>query len=380
MKCSVRDNGIGIPEKDLPHIFDRYYQATKAYSNQIPGTGIGMELVQKLVERHHGAIRVESEEGVFTEFTFFLPIYKNAFNKKERINTGKPLTKNFIHNSEFQVIEEVSTEFEAKSQSIKSDKPKILLVEDNNDLRFMVKEELKHDFYVLEASNGMEGYDIILKDKPQLVICDILMPIEDGISMLKRVKENNDINSIPIFMLTAKNSDETKIECLSLGAEDYIEKPFSLEFVKWKVKNALMTRQDLKEKYSKIITSEPSDIEVDSNEERFIKKLIQIVEDSMDDHLLSVEYLASEVGMSRANLYRKLQAIVNDTPVNFIKQIRLKRAAQLLKKNKMYISEVAYMTGFNNQKYFSKCFSKEFGKSPTEFAKQYTTETTEKNG
>tara|TARA_R110002033_G_scaffold56697_1_gene105674 strand:- start:390 stop:1010 length:621 start_codon:yes stop_codon:yes gene_type:complete len=206
------------------------------------------------------------------------------------------------------------------------------------------------------------------------------MPIEDGISMLKRVKENNDINSIPIFMLTAKNSDETKIECLSLGAEDYIEKPFSLEFVKWKVKNALMTRQDLKEKYSKIITFEPSDIEVDSNEERFIKKLIQIVEDSMDDHLLSVEYLASEVGMSRANLYRKLQAIVNDTPVNFIKQIRLKRAAQLLKKNKMYISEVAYMTGFNNQKYFSKCFSKEFGKSPTEFAKQYTTETTEKNG
>ena len=339
-----------------------------------------MELVQKLVERHHGAIRVESEEGVFTEFTFFLPIYKNAFNKKERINTGKPLTKNFIHNSEFQVIEEVSSEFEAKSQSIKSDKPKILLVEDNNDLRFMVKEELKHDFYVLEASNGMEGYDIILKDKPQLVICDILMPIEDGISMLKRVKENNDINSIPIFMLTAKNSDETKIECLSLGAEDYIEKPFSLEFVKWKVKNALMTRQDLKEKYSKIITFEPSDIEVDSNEERFIKKLIQIVEDSMDDHLLSVEYLASEVGMSRANLYRKLQAIVNDTPVNFIKQIRLKRAAQLLKKNKMYISEVAYMTGFNNQKYFSKCFSKEFGKSPTEFAKQYTTETTEKNG
>ena len=378
IKCSVRDNGIGIPEKDLPHIFDRYYQATKAYSNQIPGTGIGMELVQKLVERHHGGIRVESEEGVFTEFTFYLPINKNTFDKKERINTGKPLTKSFIHNSEFQVIEEVSTEFEAKSQSIKSGKPKILLVEDNNDLRFMIKEELKPDFYVHEASNGREGYDIIIKDKPQLVICDILMPIEDGISMLKRVKENSDINTIPIFMLTAKNSDETKIECLSLGAEDYIEKPFSLDFVKWKVRNALITRQDLKEKYSKIITSEPSDIEVDSNEEKFIKKLIQIIEDSMDDNLLSVEYLASEVGMSRANLYRKLQTIVDDTPVNFIKQIRLKRAAQLLKKNKMYISEVAYMTGFNNQKYFSKCFSKEFGKSPTEFAKQYSTEASEK--
>jgi len=378
IKCSVRDNGIGIPKKDLPHIFDRYYQATKAYSNQIPGTGIGMELVQKLVEKHHGSIRVESEEGVFTKFTFFLPINKNAFDKKERINTGKPLTRSFIHNSEFQVIEEVSTEFEEKSQSIKLGKPKILLVEDNDDLRFMLKEELKNEFHVLEAPNGQEGYDIIIEEKPQLIICDILMPIEDGISMLKRVKKNNDINTIPIFMLTAKNSEETKIECLSSGAEDYIEKPFSLEFVKWKVKNTLVTRQELKEKYSKIITTEPSDIEVDSNEEKFIKKLIQIIEDSMDDNLLSVEFLASEVGMSRANLYRKLQAIVDDTPVNFIKQIRLKRAAQLLKKNKMYISEVAYMTGFNDQKYFSKCFSKEYGKSPTEYAKQFSTGKEEK--
>ncbi|MCK0191727.1 two-component regulator propeller domain-containing protein [Arenibacter sp. F20364] len=372
IKCSVRDNGIGIPKKDLPHIFDRYYQATKTYSNQIPGTGIGMELVQKLVERHHGKIIVESEEGVFTEFSFFLPIHKNAFDKKERIDTGKPLTRNFIHNSEFQIIDEVSSEFEAKSESEGKDKPKVLLVEDNDDLRFMVKEELKDDFNIIEASNGQEGYETILKEKPQLIICDILMPIEDGVSMLKRVKDNDEINSIPIFMLTAKNSEETKIKCLSLGAEDYIEKPFSLEFVKWKVKNALMTRQELKEKYSKIITTEPQEIEVDSQDEKFIKKLVQIIEGSMDDNLLSVEYLASEVGMSRANLYRKVQTIMDDTPVNFIKQIRLKRAAQLLRKNQMYISEVAYMTGFSNQKYFSKCFSKEYGKSPTEYAKQFS--------
>lgn len=374
IKCSVRDNGIGIPKSDLPNIFDRYYQATKAYSNQIPGTGIGMELVQKLVERHHGAIRVESEEGVFTEFTFFLPINKNAFDKSERIDTGKPLTRNFIHNSEYQVIEEVSSEFEAKTNLNNEGKPKVLLVEDNNDLRFMLKQELINDFYVIEASNGQEGYNSILEEKPQLVICDILMPVEDGISMLKRVKENKDINTIPIFMLTAKNSEETKIECLSLGAADYIEKPFSIEFVKWKVKNTLLTRKELKAKYSKLITSAPSNIEVESNDEKFIKKLIQIIEDSMDDNLLSVEYLASEVGMSRANLYRKVQAIASDTPVNFIKQIRLKRAAQLLQKNNMYISEVAYMCGFNNQKYFSKCFSKEYGKSPTEYAKQFSSE------
>lgn len=373
IKCSVRDNGIGIPKEDLAHIFDRYYQATKKYSNQIPGTGIGMELVHKLVERHHGSIHVESEENVFTEFTFYLPINKQAYHKKERVNTGKPLTKNYIRNSEFQVIEEVASNFETESGVLNDEMPKVLIVEDNDDLRSMVKDELKADFAVFEASNGAEGYRLCIEKKPQLVVCDILMPIEDGMSMLKRLKENEATKTIPIFMLTAKSSEETKIKCLSLGADDYIEKPFSLEFVKWKVKNVLLSRKELKAKYSKIITAEPSDIEVISNDERFIKRLIRIIENSMEDNLLSVEYLASEVGMSRANLYRKLQAINGETPVNFIKKIRLKRAAQLLKKNKMYISEVAYMTGFNNQKYFSKCFAKEFGTSPTNYIKEFAT-------
>ncbi|MDO6802064.1 two-component regulator propeller domain-containing protein [Wenyingzhuangia sp. 1_MG-2023] len=371
IKCAVRDNGMGIPKKDLAFIFDRYYQATKSHTNQIPGTGVGMELVHKLIERHHGIICVESEENIFTEFTFYLPINKDKYPKNELLKTSIPLKRNFIENSEFQVIEEVSSEFESKQNSKKSIKPTVLLVEDNEDLRRMVKDELISDFHIIEAPNGKEGYDLILKEKPLLIISDILMPIEDGISMLQRIKDNKEVSNIPIFMLTAKNSDDTKIKCLSLGADDYIEKPFSLEFVKWKVKNALGTRKELKEKYSKIITPEPSKIEIDSNDEKFIKKLIKIIEESMTDNLLSVEYLASEVGMSRANLYRKLQAIVNDTPVNFIKKIKLKRAAQLLKQNNMYISEVAYMTGFNNQKYFGKCFQKEYKMSPTEYIKKH---------
>jgi signal transduction histidine kinase/DNA-binding response OmpR family regulator/ligand-binding sensor domain-containing protein len=371
IKCSVRDNGIGIPEKDLPFIFDRYYQATKTSGNNIPGTGIGMELVQKLIERHHGIISVESEENSYTKFTFLLPIDKNKYSEDERFEISEPLKKNFIKNSEFQVIEEVSLAHDAKAKTNKN-KPKVLIVEDNPDLRQMLKDELENNFYVKEASNGKEGYDAVLKEKPQLIISDILMPIEDGISMLKRIKKNPEINKIPIFMLTAKNSEETKIQCLSLGADDYIEKPFSLEFVKWKIKNVLTTRKQLKEKYSKTINIEPSEIEVDSNNDKFIRKLVTIIENSMNDNLLSVEFLASEVGMSRANLYRKLQTILNDTPVNFIKKIRLKRAEQLLKKNELYLSEIAYMTGFNNQKYFGKCFQKEYGMSPTEYIKKHT--------
>ncbi|MDN3666794.1 two-component regulator propeller domain-containing protein [Algibacter miyuki] len=372
IKCSVRDNGIGIPQKDLEYIFDRYYQATKSQRNQIPGTGIGMELVQKLIERHHGTITVESEEHVFTEFTFYLPISKNQYSKHERSETGTPLKRNFIKNSEYQVIEEVSSEFTA-NEANQPKKSKILIVEDSDDLRQMVVSELKPDFNVIEAINGVDGYNMALKEKPDLIVSDILMPIEDGISMLKRIKKNPIFNNIPIFMLTAKNSEESKIECLSLGANDYIEKPFSLEFLKWKIKNTFKTRHDLKEKYSKLITTAPVDVEVDSNDEKFIKKLIKIIEDNLNNNILNVEFLASEIGMSRANLYRKVQQILNDTPVNFIKTIKLKRAAQLLKQDKMYISEVAYMTGFNNQKYFSKCFNKEYGISPTAFAKQNKT-------
>lgn len=370
IKCSVKDNGVGIPKKDLNYIFDRYYQATKTQRNQIPGTGIGMELVHKLTDRHHGTITVESEENVFTEFTFYLPISKKRYHKNERIDKSMPLKRNFIKSSEFQVIDKKTTEPLLAKPKLKTKKAKILIVEDNVDLREMIKTELNTDFNIIEASNGKEGYDIALNEKPDLIISDILMPIQDGISMLKQIKKNPEFNNIPIFMLTAKNSNETKVECLSLGANDYIEKPFSLDFLQWKIKNTFKTRQDLKKEYSKLITTAPVDVQIDSNDEKFVKKLIKIIEENINNNLLSVEFLASEIGMSRANLYRKVQLILNDTPVNFIKTIKLKRAAQLLKQNKMYISEVAYMTGFNNQKYFSKCFSKEYGVSPTEYIKQ----------
>lgn len=368
IECSVTDNGIGIPKEELKSIFDRYYQATAAQKNQIPGTGIGMELVQKLISRHHGFITVESEENVSTVFSFYIPVNKSKYPKKERIQVGTPLKKNFIKSSEYQIIEEISSK-KTKVKTEENSKPKVLLVEDHDELRTMVKEELSDDFTVIEATNGTEGYEMAQKEKPELIVSDILMPIEDGLSMLKRIKKNTEINNIPMFMLTAKHAEETKIECLSLGANDYIEKPFSLEFLKWKIKNTFSTRKELKKKYSKLITTAPSNIEVDSNDEKFIKKLIKIIEENMNNNLLNVEFLASEIGMSRANLYRKVQSILNDTPVNFIKTIKLKRAVQLLKKNQMYISEVAYMTGFNNQKYFSKCFHKEYGMSPTEFIK-----------
>lgn len=375
VECQVTDNGLGIPAENLEHIFDRYYQSTKMPVNQIPGTGIGMELVQKLVHAHGGIISVDSIENERTTFTFLLPIEQKHFGKEELITKEKDRNPSIVTKSEYQVLDEIAASGLHSQNTVFDERPKILLVEDNKELRTMMKEELFHDFEIIEAENGQVGYQKAIEEHPNLIISDILMPVEDGIGMLKKIKQDNKMEHVPIFMLTAKDSEETKIQCLSLGATDYIEKPFSPEFVKWKVKNMLFSRKSLKDKYSKVISVETSEVELVSNDEKLIKKLMTIVEDSLEDGSLSVEYLAQEVGMSRANLYRKLQAILGETPVNFIKKIRLNRACQLLKKNSMYISEVAYMTGFSNPKYFAKCFSKEFGVSPKEFCRQHENNT-----
>lgn len=367
--CSVEDSGIGIPKDELPFIFDRYYQSTRMATRRIPGTGVGMELVHKLIEKHKGAIAVESEEGKFTKFTFLLPTEKRHYKFSEITegNDSQPGIEKIM-----DLPESIDIPFPDSSDSANEKaegKNKILLVEDNVELRTMVKEELMEEGYIIEAENGNRGYEQAVKEKPELIISDILMPVENGISMLKRLKDNPETSHIPVFMLTAKDAHEIKIECLGLGADDFIEKPFSLEFIKWKVRNHLALRQRLRNKYRKVITAEPSDVAVLSNDEKFIGKLVGVIEEKMADKAMGVEFLASEVGMSRANLYRRLRAVANESPVNFIKKIRLKRAAQLLKTDSLYVSEIAYMTGFNSQKYFSKCFRKAYGMSPTDFAK-----------
>nr|WP_299346297.1 response regulator [Allomuricauda sp.] len=371
VECTVWDNGLGIPKENLKYIFDRYYQSTKMPAKQVPGTGIGMELVQKLIKAHKGVIEVDSIENEFTQFTFLLPIERDHYEENQLLGENRSRRPSITTKTEYQVYEEITSNGVHQETAPYVQRPKILLVDDNNELRTMMREELFNEFDIIEAKNGKEGYQKVQEHRPNLIISDILMPVEDGIELLKNLKANEDLSHLPIFMLTAKDSEETKIECLSLGASDYIEKPFSPDFLKWKVKNTLQSRKSLKDKYSKIISVNTSEIELESNDEKLIKKLIQIVESSLEDAELSVEYLASEVGMSRANLYRKLQAILDETPVNFIKKIRLKRASQLLQKNRMYVSEIAYMTGFNNPKYFAKCFNKEFGVSPKEYAKQF---------
>ncbi len=374
LEFSVIDNGLGIPADDLPYIFDRYYQSTNLAANQVPGTGIGMELVQKLVNAHGGTISVESKENNYTKFSFLLPISKSLYEENQILSDDSQREPSIITKSEYQVFEEVTSDGLYKEENMAETQFKILLVDDNQELRLMIKEDLQGEFEIIEAENGQDGFQRAIEDQPNLIISDILMPVDDGISMLKRLKDDPTSKDIPVFMLTSRNSEESKIDCLSFGAADYIEKPFSSNFLKWKIRNILGSRASLKQKYSKVISVDTSEVELESNDEKLIRKLIIIVEEALEDSTLSVEYLAAKAGMSRANLYRKLRAILNETPVNFIKRIRLKRACQLLRKSNMYISEVAYMVGFSNPKYFAKCFNKEYGLSPKDYVKRNRTE------
>lgn len=367
-KCSVLDNGIGISEKDQAFIFDRFYQAGDLPDNPLMGTGIGMELVKKLTDLHHGAITLQSKLNEYTEISIYLPLSKKYYKGDTLL--PKPLaTKIKPLQPKIPILPPV--ENKQLATKMKYHQPTILVVEDNEALRQMIVDALSAVYNVKEASNGKEGYEMAVHKQPDLILSDIMMPVEDGISLLKKIKTNPDTAHLPFFMLTAKVAYDIKIESVSLGADDFIEKPFSMDYLRWKIKNALGIREQWKEKYSRVITAAPSEIKTESPDERFIKELICIIEKSIDNPLLNVEYLAAEVHMSRANLYRKLQSIAGESPVNFIKKIRLQRAVQLLEEGNLYISEIGYMTGFNNQKYFSKCFRKAYGIGPLDYAKQH---------
>ncbi|MEM6631385.1 MAG: two-component regulator propeller domain-containing protein [Bacteroidota bacterium] len=368
LSVQVADNGIGIDTHDLPHIFERYYQAQSTQPAHTNGTGIGMELVQKLVLLHKGAIVGASKKNEYTRFKVFIPLDRFVYREVELSDHAHTLAEPRIH-----FLPLVSSEAQEKKEDplpIRDNTAKscdILLVEDNKELREMMREFLSEHYTVAIAENGDEGWEKARLLTPKLIISDILMPKMDGLKMLTQLKSEGATQHIPVLMLTAKGTDKVKRRSIRIGATDFITKPFSLDFVYWKIQQVLQHQATLKEKYSKKISPVPTAPELIDREERFLQSLVRVIEDNLANKELGVSFLATEIGMSRANLYRRVQKVLNDTPVNFIKQIRMKRAQQLLDSGSYYVSEVAYMCGFSTQKYFSKCFQKEFGCSPSSY-------------
>lgn len=350
IEISVTDTGSGIAEKYLSKIFDRFYQAE--VKDEQTGTGIGLSFVKELVKLHNGKIFVESAPGKGSKFTFRIPYEKDIIDDRDGLTLEIPNTIN----SKNEVLNVHQLE-----GSI------MLIVDDNPDVRLLIKDHFRDNFQVYEANNGKEGWSLTLDIIPDIIISDVLMPDMNGFEFCKKVKNDERTSHIPLLLLTALHSKEHVIKGLECSADDYITKPFDLAILQTKIENILSLRNSYKEKYSTEVTLQPTNIRVSSPDQKFLQRAIEVVEAHIDDVELDLERFVLEVGVSRMQLYRKLKALTDMTVKEFIKSIRLKRAAQLLVQDTMTVSEIAYAVGFKEISRFRKSFRQAYGMNATEY-------------
>ena len=378
VEISVRDTGMGIPKEQLDRIFDRFYQADSSLhrsSQQIKGTGIGLALTKELVVLHHGNIDVHSRmgENSGTEFIIRLPLGKDHLQPGE-ITDSPASTSTYREPIRIRVDEsntrgEEVEEEESSEPKKQGDREKniILVVEDNPDVREYIRGPLQPYYTVVEAADGKEGIHKAKTIIPDLVISDIMMPGTDGYELCRTLKKDIKTSHIPVILLTAKASEESIIEGLETGADDYITKPFSTKILEARVKNLIELRRQLHIKMNREMTLQPAEISVSSMDQKFLKELQEMIEKNLGDPGFNVEQLANKLYMSQSTLYRKILALTGETVTEFIRSYRLKRAAQLLKARFGNVTEVAFEVGFSNTAYFTKCFKKKFHRLPSQF-------------
>lgn len=367
VEISVKDSGIGIDEVRLQSIFDRFYQADSTMRREYEGSGIGLALTKELVELHHGTIRVNSVPDKGSEFTFTLPLSIEVYAEDSIIKTSQ-IDHEIPDRQSLDIVmdAEIPVKTEADKSSGKA-KLKILVVEDNADVRLYIFNTLKEIYNIIEAENGIKGLQIATKEMPDLIISDVMMPKMDGFQLTDKLKKHPHTSHIPIILLTAKAAMENKLDGLTLGADDYLVKPFNSDELKVRIKNLIVLRQKLRDKFSKNIMVQPGEITVTSVDEKFMLQAAKAVEENIENPDFNVEDLAAGLALSRQHLHRKLKALTGQSATQFIRSIRLKRAAQLLSANFGSATEVAYKAGFNNISYFAKCFKKQFGVPPKDY-------------
>lgn len=413
VQIAVNDNGIGIPEKDRKHIFERFYQVRDNDSNTntaatdvrmiaTGGTGVGLHLAKAIVEMHGGTISVaDSKEGEGCRMVVEIPIDETS--TRARLVSGEPekVTEPIAAETVQQTAtvatadvdetlgsadstdnpaEDVETNQDSAASTQKtgtrrkqiSTNYRILIVDDDPEIANYISQELSDRYHCSICNNGRDALESVLKNPPHLVISDVLMPEMSGIELTKRIKANVNINHIPVILVTALSDTQSNVEGLNVGAAAYLTKPFNVTLLKTTVDNIIKSRQRLKNVYEGKQTVEQKipKTELQTPDERLMKRVMKIIEQHIFDHDLSVELLASEVGISRVHLNRKLKELTNQTTTDFIKNIRLKRAAELLCQKKQSIAEVADMVGFQNANNFSTAFRKLFGVSPRDYMNQ----------
>lgn len=388
---SVTDEGIGIDSKKQQSLFQRF--ETLVNNNILqPSSGIGLSLVKELIELHQGNIQVNTEVGIGSEFIVTLPLDQKVYEGKENtefiLNDGNSVPaekKNeispMVEIASMADITPSETAKEPNQISNEEDPVSILIVEDNVELRNFLSDILSESYRVLTATNGQEGLDQAREYIPDLIISDIMMPAMDGLDMVKNIKENREICHIPIILLSAKSSLDDRISGLEQGIDDYITKPFSATYLKIRIKSLLHQRKELQEIYWKAWSEKlnntqettleekltPSQPQIISYDEQFMQQVMQVMEEQMENSELTVDEFAQLLNLGRSVFYQKLKSIIGLSPVDFIREIRIKRAVQLIDSGEYNFSQVAYMTGFNDPKYFGKCFKRQMGMTPSEY-------------
>jgi len=360
----VNDTGKGIPSDELKYIFQPFYQA----SNAMGGSGLGLALVRELVRLLKGEINVRSEEGKGTSIVLKLPLALKTVVGKESVTETTAQNRTTVIDEEYPCLNPDSNTGEEVLSNTEEDERKLLIVEDNEDLCNFIAGIMKDEFRIYTAENGRKGFEIATAVIPDVIISDIMMPVMDGIRLCELLKETFCTSHIPVLMLTAKTDQESMLNSYKKGADDYIIKPFNAVVLKSRVHNLIEQRRKLISKFSRQFKIEPTKLTLPDADKLFLEKTIRVIEDNISEPCLDINFLASEMLVSRTQLYRKLKALTDMSGNQFIRLIRLKRAAQLLSESKMTIAEIMQETGFSNYSHFNACFREEFKKSPKEYA------------
>ena len=360
---TVTDTGKGIDPKELPHLFERFYQA----QGSIGGTGIGLSLVKAYVDIHHGTIDAQSEPGKGTSFIVTLPDTQEGYDPaNDQEAAPRVEDKNLIDDNYVSVDIDANAASEriTNAEDFDNERPLVLIIDDNNGMRAYLRSILKDKYNVSEAADGKQGLEKACREVPKLVICDVMMPVMDGLEFTRQLKQNMATSHIPVILLTARSLSEQREEGYGTGADSYLTKPFSGSVLLARVDNLLRSRTMLRSLFSGDKKEEAAEEQLGSRDQTFINRLRDSIRQNMGDSDFTVERLGEEVGLSRVQLYRKVKALTGQTPVDLLKKARLERARLLVEKTDKSISEIAYEVGFTAPSYFNKCFKDEFGVSP----------------
>ena len=353
---SVADNGCGISSDELPYIFDRFYQAKNAGR----GTGIGLAIVKAFTELHHGEVSATSIEGKGSTFTIHIPVRQ----KGEVTNQPTEKIEQLVEPSSAQEVPNQARHIDELIQPYQTDKPEVLIIDDNIDIRTYLRSVLSEKYNVSEAADGKAGLELARKIVPDMVLSDIMMPVMDGLAFCQQLKTDKAISHIPVILLTARSLDEQRAEGYEHGADAYLSKPFSLRLLFSRIDNLIQSRKKLSKLFSNSDENDAFEKLSNETDKTFAAQLRKIIQDNLSDNEFNVERIGDEIGLSRVQLYRKVKALTGYSPVEMLRKARLTRARHLLRTTEKTVSEVAYAVGFSTPSYFSKCYKDEFGENP----------------